>query len=251
MVIAAVDVDLGSARPGRRKQEKMAERSTAWVRGLQAGLKDSALEGNLPTAIWAPILPIEAEMQRTYLDHLEDEGVSELGGLVLYDDSNALDVPASLQSLPRASFSQPQSPHQVLRSISLGVDLFALPFVAKASDGGIALTFKFPSDALDQAHLPLAFDLWSPAYATDVAPLEDKCTCHTCRHHHRAYIHHLLLAKEMLAWVLLQIHNHHIVEGLFQGVRDSIAQGTFVEAVEDFSRVYESGFPESKGQGPR
>ena len=59
---------------------------------------------------------------------------------------------------------------------------------------------------------PLGLDLWSPTYATDLSPLREGCECYACGSHHRAYVRHLLDAKEMLGWVLLQIHNHHTLD---------------------------------------
>ena len=248
MVVAAVDIGFGTAPAGRRKHEKMAERSTAWLRGLRAGLKASALEGNLSSAIWAPVLPVDALIQATYLEELEE---SDLDGLVMYDESSVLAVPNGLQSLLRTSLAQPKSPHDILKSISLGIDLHALSFITTASDAGIAFVFEFPPPILGQKRLPLGYDLWSSSYATDLSPLQYHCTCYTCCNHHRAYVRHLLSTKEMLAWMLLQIHNHHVVDKFFDGVRESIAHGIFESAVEDFLRNYESDFPESTGERPR
>lgn len=53
------------------------------------------------------------------------------------------------------------------------------------------------------------------------------CQCHACKHHTRAYIHHLLIAKEMLAEVLLYHHNQHQVMELFREARERISDGTF------------------------
>jgi queuine tRNA-ribosyltransferase len=55
----------------------------------------------------------------------------------------------------------------------------------------------------------------------------------------------------MLAWVLLQIHNHHVMDQFFAGVRTSIANGTFEADAEKFSKTYEAAMPTSQGKGPR
>jgi queuine tRNA-ribosyltransferase len=60
-----------------------------------------------------------------------------------------------------------------------------------------------------------------------------------------------LNAKEMLAWVLLQIHNHHVLNLFFEGVRKSLANDTFENDVRAFERTYQSHLPEKTGQGPR
>lgn len=93
--------------------------------------------------------------------------------------------------------------------------------------------------------------MWSASYSTDLSPLVPGCGCYTCRNHHRAYIRHLLHAKEMLAWTLLQIHNYRTVDAFFDAVRESIRRGTFEEDVRTFERTYASALPEQTGQGPR
>jgi queuine tRNA-ribosyltransferase len=55
----------------------------------------------------------------------------------------------------------------------------------------------------------------------------------------------------MLGWVLLQIHNHHILSEFFRAIRESIRDGTFEAYADDFARAYESELPEKSGQGPR
>ncbi|KAI7568808.1 hypothetical protein KC317_g3866 [Hortaea werneckii] len=93
--------------------------------------------------------------------------------------------------------------------------------------------------------------MWSPSHSTSLTPLAENCTCYACTNHHCAYIQHLLVAKEMLGWVLLQIHNHHILDRFFDGIRKSIGTGTFEQERERFARVYDKNLPEKTGQGPR
>ncbi|KAK4565936.1 hypothetical protein LTR86_003785 [Recurvomyces mirabilis] len=55
----------------------------------------------------------------------------------------------------------------------------------------------------------------------------------------------------MLAWVLLQIHNHHIIESFFRSIRRSLAEGTYERDVVRFQQAYESHLPAKTGEGPR
>ena len=93
----------------------------------------------------------------------------------------------------------------------------------------------------------------SQDHQVSLQPLREGCACYTCTRHHRAYLHHLLNAKEMLGWTLLQIHNHQVVSDFFAGIRSSIAAepSTFDENTQRFSRVYESEIPKGTGQRPR
>ena len=93
--------------------------------------------------------------------------------------------------------------------------------------------------------------MWHTEHATSVSPLTPTCTCYACTKHHRAYIQHLLSAKEMLGWALIQFHNHSILDAFFAGIRTSIQNGTFDKDVADFSAFYEPQLPAKTGQGPR
>ena len=64
-----------------------------------------------------------------------------------------------------------------------------------------------------------AIILWQERYRKDQTPISSHCRCHTCSHHTRAYLHHLLKAKELLADVLIYQHNQHQVMQLFEAVR--------------------------------
>lgn len=63
------------------------------------------------------------------------------------------------------------------------------------------------------------------AFREDFGPLQEGCGCYTCRNFSRAYIHHLLKAKEMLASTLLTIHNEYYTVHLVQDIRATIIAG--------------------------
>jgi queuine tRNA-ribosyltransferase len=56
-------------------------------------------------------------------------------------------------------------------------------------------------------------------HAGDPGPLEEDCTCYTCSRYSRAYLRHLSVAREMLAAVLLTIHNLHHYQELMVELR--------------------------------
>ncbi len=64
-------------------------------------------------------------------------------------------------------------------------------------------------------------------FARDPRPIDETCTCYTCRHFSRAYIRHLIIAKEMLAATLLSIHNLHTLVQLARDMREAIIAGRF------------------------
>lgn len=250
IVLGMGDVLFGH-KPGVKRMDTMGDRTLDWVKALIYGMNDGDEASSF--VLFAPILPIEAVRQSYYLDALQDELKDNVSGLVLYDTASVDAIPETLCSLPRLSLSGTDSPHQLLNAVTLGVDIFTIPFIAEATDAGIALDFSFPAHngVGSKERLALGVDMWSSRFATDVAPLRADCQCYTCTTHHRAFLQHLLNAKEMLGWVLLQIHNHHIMHEFFVGVRRSIQVGSFEAERTAFERTYAVELPAKTGQGPR
>ncbi len=65
----------------------------------------------------------------------------------------------------------------------------------------------------------------------DERPIDATCTCYTCRTFTRAYLRHLIVAKELLAGTLLSIHNLHALIQLVKDIRSAILEGTFENRV--------------------
>lgn len=228
-----------------KRIEKSADRTHGWLRDFVEDLSD---EDDLP--YFASIPPAESELMSLYLSDLKDEYTSHISGLCIHDPSTVLGLPEALRTVPIICLTDPQTPHAILAAIYAGVDVITVPFVTQFSEHGIALAFTFPGSS-EKFNEPLGIDMWSTTHATDVSPLSEDCHCYTCTRHHRAYVHHLLQANEMLAWTLLQIHNFSIIDAFFFSIRESIQAETLSSDIDAFARAYESEMPVQTGQGPR
>lgn len=71
------------------------------------------------------------------------------------------------------------------------------------------------------------FNICRAAHRRETGPISTECTCYTCGHHSRAYLHHLFKAKEMLGFTLATIHNVHFLVDLVDRIRASIETGEF------------------------
>ncbi|WKJ91554.1 tRNA guanosine(34) transglycosylase Tgt [Methylomonas montana] len=71
-------------------------------------------------------------------------------------------------------------------------------------------------------------------YQLDTRPLDEDCSCYTCRNYSRSYLKHLDKCKEMLGSRLNTIHNLHYYLELMQGLRDAIESHTLDEFVAAF-----------------
>lgn len=253
IVVGLADIPFGQEAIGIKRKDKMSDRTEAWTRDIIA--KRATLDKRDPSwGIFAPILPIDRDLQSWYLEHLVDDMVDKISGVAIYDAYLLDDLSLELHHLPRLSFHAPASPQEILRHVGLGMDIFTVPFLTDATDAGIALDFAFPAplkDTSTSSRQDLGLDMWSDSHATSVTPLREACECYACTKHHRAYVQHLLAAKEMLGWVLIQVHNHAVLSSFFAGVRASIEADTFETDVAAFERYYESALPEKTGQGPR
>lgn len=76
------------------------------------------------------------------------------------------------------------------------------------------------------------------ALRQDLNPLVVDCTCYTCQHYSRAYLQHLVRAKELLAKTLISIHNEHFIIQLVDGMRQAIIDGTFLSYKEAWLARY-------------
>ena len=164
-------------------------------------------------------------------------------------------LPHLPQDKPRFYFGM-VGPHEVLNLIRNGVDFFETSFVYHKSDLGHALTFKnkvtdssvesenLPSNCQDNENdagskesLGVHIDLNLPMYKNDFGPILRSCTCYVCRKYTRGYINHLLATKELLAGVLLTIHNLHHYATFFQTIREVIANDAFETLVREFENI--------------
>jgi queuine tRNA-ribosyltransferase len=70
-------------------------------------------------------------------------------------------------------------------------------------------------------------NMMNAAFARDERPLDETCDCYTCKTFTRAYIRHLIIAKELLSGTLLSIHNLRALIRLMEEIRVYIAEGVF------------------------
>ena len=69
--------------------------------------------------------------------------------------------------------------------------------------------------------------MMNATFARDERPIDESCDCYTCQNFTRAYLRHLIVAKELLAGTLLSIHNLRALIRLVEDIRGFIADGTF------------------------
>lgn len=109
------------------------------------------------------------------------------------------------------------TPANILEAVERGVDFFDCVYPARNGRHGHAYTNHGKMNLLNAK-----FEL-------DDRPLDETCDCPVCRHYSRAYIRHLLKAKEMLGLRLMVTHNLYFYNTLMEEIREAIEQGRFGE----------------------
>ena len=83
-------------------------------------------------------------------------------------------------------------------------------------------------------------NLMNATFARDEKPIDMDCDCYTCRTFTRAYIRHLIVAKEMVAGTLLSIHNLRSMIRLTEEIRVFISDGTFNDRIPSLLKKWEN-----------
>ena len=118
------------------------------------------------------------------------------------------------------------SPEDIVNGVARGIDLFDSALPTRIARNGGFFTRRGRRSVRNAA------------FKKRDAPLEEGCTCYTCRHFSAAYLHHLFRCKELLAYRLATIHNLHFVLRLMEELRRSIQDGSFSACADSLLAAY-------------
>lgn len=107
------------------------------------------------------------------------------------------------------------TPANILESVERGVDFFDCVYPSRNGRHGHLYTNHGK------------INLFNARYETDSRPIEEGCACPACRRYSRAYIRHLLKAKEMLGMRLCVLHNLYFYNTMMTEIRDALDVGRF------------------------
>lgn len=119
-------------------------------------------------------------------------------------------------------------PHQIVELVARGVDIFDCVLPTRAARHATCYTWEG------------TVNLRGAAYRLDSKPLVDGCTCYACQNFTRAYIRHLFKAGEILALVLLSLHNIHFYLDLMREIRRALELDRFGEFRQEFKQRYKT-----------
>lgn len=109
------------------------------------------------------------------------------------------------------------TPANILEAVERGVDFFDCVYPSRNGRHGHLYTNHGK------------INLFNAQYELDDRPIEEGCQCPACRRYSRAYIRHLLKAKEMLGMRLCVLHNLYFYNTMMEEIRNALDAGSFAE----------------------
>jgi len=206
-----------SMRWAARSREAFGDRPGHALFGIQQGGVTEALRGESAEALKA----------------IGFDGYA-IGGLAVGEGQEAmfgvLDyAPAMLPEDKPRYLMGVGKPDDIVGAVKRGVDMMDCVLPSRSGRTGQAWTRRGQVNLKNARH------------ADDPRPLDEDCTCPTCRNYSRAYLHHVFRAGEMISGMLLTWHNLHYFQEIMQGMREAIAAGRF--------DTWEAGFHATRAEG--
>ncbi len=118
-------------------------------------------------------------------------------------------------------------PEDIIEAVILGVDMFDCVLPTRNARNGTLFTSKGQL-AIKNAR-----------YTDDDGPIDENCDCYVCSHYSRAYLRHLFMAKELLAYRLNTIHNLYYYNQLMDHIRQAIRKGRLGDYCDRFYKLRE------------
>lgn len=121
------------------------------------------------------------------------------------------------------------TPANILEAVERGVDFFDCVYPSRNGRHGHVYTNHGKINLFNQKH------------EKDMRPIEEACNCPACRTYSRAYIRHLLKAKEMLGMRLCVLHNLYFYNIMMEEIRDALDAGDFASYKKNKLESMEAG----------
>jgi queuine tRNA-ribosyltransferase len=120
-------------------------------------------------------------------------------------------------------------PDDIVGAVKRGIDMMDCVLPSRSGRTGQVFTRRGVINIKNARH------------QNDPRPLDDGCTCPSCRNYSRAYLHHVFKAQEMISSMLLTWHNLHYFQELMTDMRSAISENKFGEFERNFYNYREDG----------
>ncbi|MBQ8664518.1 MAG: tRNA guanosine(34) transglycosylase Tgt, partial [Mailhella sp.] len=230
-IMMPLDVCLGFGASYDEAQ-KAVKKTTEWAKRYREAYPAGSAGNLLFGLVQGCTFPDLREASARQLMDIGFEGYA-IGGLAVGEPKNlmmralrTLD-PILPQDKPRYLMGV-GTPLDILHGIEQGVDMFDCVLPTRNARNGTLYTSEGKINIKRQQ------------YAEDDSPLDPKCNCYACRTFSKAYLRHLYVSQELLAFRLNSLHNLTYFLNMVKGARKAILEGRYAE----FKAEYEAKYPE-------
>jgi queuine tRNA-ribosyltransferase len=197
--------------------EKAMHRTHAWAERCVAAKRrdDQALFGIVQGGVFPDLRATSAQ----FIAGLDTPGIA-VGGLSVGESKvemySMIDVVTAVlpEGKPRYLMGV-GTPEDLIEGVRRGIDLFDCVLPTRLARHNAAFS---PEGRLN---------LMNAGFSRDERPIDSSCDCYTCGTFTRAYLRHLIAAREFLAGTLLSIHNLRALIRLMEDIRAQITSGVF------------------------
>lgn len=208
----------------RAEAHRSTELTTRWARRCREA--HSKREQLLFGIVQGGMFP---DMRRTAAEALIDIGFDgyAIGGLSVGESKELMHemteatVPCLPQEYP-VYLMGVGTPADLVEGVWRGIDMFDCVMPTRNARNGTLFT--------SQGRLVIK----NSQYRDDPRPVDENCSCYTCRNYSRAYLRHLFTCREILSYQLNTIHNLHYYIHLMAGIRQAIEEDRFGQFRKDF-----------------
>jgi len=120
-------------------------------------------------------------------------------------------------------------PEDLLDGVKRGIDMFDCIIPTRFARNGSLFTWDG------------RINIKNARFTEDKGPIDEECSCPTCRTYSRSYLRHLVVSHELTSFYLNTVHNVHFYMELMKKVRDAVKNGTFEVFYHDFKIRFEGG----------
>ena len=213
--------------PATRKEAQQAlELTIRWAQRCKQVWEQSNARGTLFGIVQGGMY---LDLREKSLENLMDIGFPgyALGGLSvgepkdLMREISAQTIPMLPDHLPRYIMGV-GTPEDIVELVDMGADMFDCVMPTRNARNGQLFTHTG------------TINICNSRFKYDTNPIDEVCGCYTCQHYSRAYLRHLYMARELLAYRLNTIHNLYYYLNLVKQIRSAIQADRFKAFKTDF-----------------
>lgn len=211
---------------GKKETMEALEKTTMWAKRGHSYWKEKGSPNNLFGIVQGGMYSDLRSVSARQLGDIDFPGYA-VGGLsvgepteIMYEMAD-FTVPLLPEDKPRYVMGV-GTPENLVEMVAMGVDMFDCVMPSRNARNGQLFTSKG------------TINISNARFRFDEMPIDETCSCYTCRNYSRAYLRHLYKSRELLSYRLNTIHNLHFYLNLMQGIRNAVNKGEFLSFKQNF-----------------